>query len=218
MKIKKSIFLICTIVVLIGVIVLSGDISVLSSIFQMNSLESLTNIPNRKLLSSGKNFKTFDISKGDNTEYLYEIYNNSGEVIKSETVVRRFPALNYQSDSLLSIEIGVGTGVWLTQYYDTVKDHFSEVFESPIVVRNNKVAYMIISNNIYKIIIRDVFDENKYYKEFSLDDFAKVANPVDALIDIQYLDDDRLQVAYLSSENYIEKYSVIQLRTNGDEN
>ena len=162
------------------------------------------------LLSCGKNFKTFDIAKNYSPQYLYEIYNNSGEMVKRETVMNHPPTIIYPSDSLLSIEIVAGTELWLTQYYDTDKDLFSEVFPSPLALQDNKVVYMVFADNAYKLIVSDIFDPSKYYKEFSLD-FSPVANPVNAIISVEYLGNDKLQVKYLSNGNRDKKSVILQL-------
>jgi len=117
---------------------------------------------------------------------------------------------NSIGDSLLSIEIGVGTGTWLTQYYDVDKDIFSEMFESPITIQRDKIAYIKIFDNTYKLIVRNIFDKSKYYKEFNID-LSPVANPIDALVHLEYLNGDRLQITYLSGKDYVEKNSIFQL-------
>ena len=180
------------------------------------ALEKFTNVSENGadmiLLSSAENFKIFDISKDGKTEYLYEIYNNFGEMVKRETMTGTAPTIVYSSDSLLSIEIGVGTGTWLTQYYDPEKDIFSGIFESPIVVQNGMVAYMIILDNTYKLIFRNIFDKSKYCKEFSLNDFSPVANPVDGLLKVRFVDESTLEVIYLSGDAYVEKTAILYIK------
>ena len=147
---------------------------------------------------------------GESSIYSLENLISVSEIVKREIVLRKPPEITYLGDSLLSIEIGVGTGTWLTQYYDVDKDIFSEMFESPITIQRDKIAYIKIFDNTYKLIVRNIFDKSKYYKEFNLD-LSPVANPIDALVHLEYLNGDRLQITYLSGKDYVEKNSIFQL-------
>ena len=185
---------------------ISERIPVYSSGSIVNSFEDLSD---SVILITEKNFSIFDASKPGAPKYIYEIYSNSGDLVERETVTRSFPTITSLSDSLLSIEIGVGTGTWRAQYYDSDRDILSEIFDSPIAVINGKTAYFTVSNDIYKLVVRDIFNESEYYKEHILD-LSRVANPIDALVQVEYLDGDRLQVTYRSGSNYDNKSSTIQ--------
>jgi hypothetical protein len=163
------------------------------------------------IISSGKNFKVYDITKDNQPEYRYEIYNDKGEIVKSETVWRIEPHIEYLDDNtLLSIRISVGTGTALCQYYDVKTGVFSEIFESVKSAEYGKVVYMDSLNNKFKLIVRDIFDKLVYYNEFELD-FSPIANPSDVLLDVKFLNENTLQVSYLSGDEYDEKTTIIKL-------
>lgn len=169
------------------------------------------NISDEKMMDSGKNFKVFDISSNNNPEYRYEIYDNHGNIVKSEIAFRVEPKITYSADrTLLSIQIGGGTGVFLTQYYDILKDLFSEIYDSPFAVKNRKVAYMELSNGNLELVVRDIFDKSEYYKGFKLN-FSPVANPADAIINAKFLGESTLEVTYLSGEKYDSTTVALQL-------
>jgi len=174
---------------------------------QMNVAE---NTSTEIFSSLGEHFNIFDISTEYNREYIYEIFNAHGELVKREGALRRPPVIVYLDEFLLSIEFGVGTGTWMTQYYHITNDIFSETFESPIAIKYNKIAYVLVYENAYKLIVRDIFDKSIYYERFNLK-LSPVANPMDALINIEHLYDNRLRVTYLSGEDYMEKSSIFQL-------
>ena len=166
---------------------------------------------NGDVISSGMNFKVYDITKNGQPEYRYEIYNKNGKIVKDETILRVNPNITYISDdTLLSISIGAGTGTFLAQYYDINRDLFSEMFESPALVAYGDVVHMILSDGFLMLVIRDIFDESKYREEFELD-FSPVANPADALISVEFLDEDTLMISYLSGASYDEQTTILQL-------
>ena len=172
---------------------------------------SHTGDTNGYVISSGKNFKVYDITKDGQSEYRYEVYNKNGKTVKDETVQRVNPTITYISNNtLLSISIGTGTGTCLAQYYDVNRDLFSEVFESPALAAYGNVVYMTFSDGLFRLVIRDIYDESKYHEEFELD-ISPVANPADALINAEFLDEDVLLISYLSGAGYDEQTTILQL-------
>jgi hypothetical protein len=162
------------------------------------------------LLESGDNFKVYDITKDNQPQYRYLIYNSNGVIVKNETVWR-FPSITLMRDNtFLSISIGAGTGVFSTQYYDIERDLFSEAFQTPLVAEHGMVVYVDIFERGFKFIVRDIFEKSKYYKEFELD-LSPVTNPADAVSQIEFLDRDRLTITYLSGLEYVEKTSIFCL-------
>ena len=160
-----------------------------------------------KILSSEKNYKLHDLTRDGKPLYIYEIYNESGQIVKNEKVERSCPALKYLSDTLLSIEISAGTNLCLTQYYDIKADKFSEIFQTPLATQNNKVVYMKDSETL---IVRDIFDESRYVKEFRLD-FSTSAVPATLIKEAEFVNDDKLKITYLSGEDYNETTEMLLL-------
>jgi hypothetical protein len=163
------------------------------------------------LIESGDNFKVYDITKNNQPEYRYEIYNNNGVVVKNETAWRTYPHITTLfGDTALSITQAVGTGTFLTQYYDIGRDLFSEIFETPFTAEHGMVVYVDISEGDFKLIVRDIFDISEFYKEFEMD-FSPVANSPDAVRHVEFLDRNTLQVSYLSGVEYSEKMVTLRL-------
>ena len=165
----------------------------------------------KKLLYSGKNYKVYDISNNHQPEYLYEIYNEHGDIVKSEVVWRTSPSVVYISNNtLLSITVRVGTGTYFVQYYNVPNDMFSQVYASPILSDYGKVVYPILSDSNIKLVVSDIFDHSAFYKEFDLD-FSPSANPADALRDAEFLDENTLRIVYLSGSEYEEESVILYL-------
>lgn len=230
MKRKRSIFLlVLAVLFLFGTLVLTvkiipvqihwgGDFSIYST--ESTVEDSLVYLPenlekmeekntDKRILSSGKNHKLFDLTEEYIPEYLYEIYNNSGEIVKSETMVE-FPTITYPSGSLLSIEWGAGTGVYLAEYYDINKDLFSDTYQCPLAVQGYKVAYVEHSDDFIdgKLVISDIFDRANYYKEFYLDDMSSITTPVSK---VEFIDQKEVKVSYFMGEDNEEKTKILQL-------
>ena len=184
-----------------AMVVLFGTIFVLADVINTNE----------KIMYSEKYYMVYDITKDNQPEYRYEILNEKGNIVKNETVWRVCPKIEYLDDNtLISIEIGVGTGTWLTQYYDVNNDLFSEVFESPAIEKYGKVVFINISEDKPILIVRDIFNKTEYFEEFVVD-FSPVANPVDALKNVEFLDENTLKISYLSGNGYDEQTTTLQL-------
>ena len=171
------------------------------------------NIETGIVISSGGNFNVYDITKDNQPEYSYEIYNKSGKLVKSEIVWRISPEIKYEcwgEDTLISIRTAVGTGTSFTQYYDVNRDIFSEAFESVASSGYGKILYMDISNDTLKLVIRDIFCESLFYSEFDLD-FSPTANPADALKKAEFINEKTIMLTYIAGSEYVEKELILQL-------
>lgn len=198
-------------------------ISFLSLILCVIAIFTLTNITNqgtkkaagqnnqtgleKNVIDYGKHYKVYDVTQNDEAKYTYEIYNESGKIVKKEDVEKNCPKLKYLSEALLSIELNAGTNLCLTQYYDTKTDKFSEIFQTPFAIHDNKVVYMKDSETL---IVRDAFDKLKYNKEFRLD-FSSSAVPATLITKVKFIDDNELEVTYLSGEDYNEITEILLL-------
>ena len=164
------------------------------------------------IIIADKNFEVYEITKDNQPEYRYIIYNSYGEIVRDETVWRTQPHITYIfNDTLLSIYRGVGTGTYLVQYYDINKDIFSEIFMSVLLEGYGRIAYIIVTNGKYELVIRDVFDETLFCQRFELD-FSSIGNPVDGVRCIAFCSEDTIRITYLSGAEYDEKTEIINLR------
>ena len=165
---------------------------------------------NEIMISSETNFKIYEIAADAQSEYRYEIYDKNGDVVKNE-ITSRYPNICYMHDgTLLSINIGVGTGISLTQFYDINRNIFSELFFSVVSEGQGNIIHMTVLDDTIRLVVRDIFDKSKLYKEFELD-FSPVANPVDAIISVDFLDENVFEISYLSGEDYIAKTRVFEI-------
>jgi hypothetical protein len=165
------------------------------------------------VVSHGKNFKVYNITKDGQLEYRYEITDNSGRIVKTETVLRVSPDIFYLDDeTILCIKTGAGAGLFFTQYYDTNLSMFSKIYTSPILAQHGMVVYMQSSEQTLQLVVRDIFDKTEYYKEFELD-FSPTANPADSLLRAEFLDDHTLEVSYLSGKDCHTQTATLNLNS-----
>ena len=125
-------------------------------------------------------------------------------------ILRAYPSIEYVDDTLISITIGVGTGTFITQYYDISRDLFSELYDSPIAVGYGNVVYMEWLNSSLRLVTTNIFDNLAFYKEFELD-FAPTAIPTNVVIRAEFIDETTLSIIYLHGENYEEKSLILNL-------
>ena len=76
---------------------------------------------------------------------------------------------NYGENDIITLEYGYGgTNVHPKfRLYDAQKGIASRYFEGPIAVNGTLIAYFDVSNEEASLIVQDVFDVEKNYKEFS---------------------------------------------------
>jgi len=134
----------------------------------------------------------------------YEILNNSGEVVKSFDTNR--PAgLGLISENVVGLWVNTGTGTSWGVFYSVEDDILSETFDTPLMITDERIGLLRWSDNgAVILIVRDIFDTEIYYNEFLLEDFSTTANPIDALIQVEYIGDGELEVIYMSGQNFIE--------------
>jgi len=87
---------------------------------------------------------------------------------------------------------------------------FSEIFASVVLAEYGKIALLDWFDDKIKLVVRDIFDKSKYYEAFELD-FSPIANPINALQDITFLDKDTVEISYLSGNEFNKKTVILQL-------
>ena len=65
--------------------------------------------------------------------------------------------------------------------------------------------------NDMSLIVRNIFDEEVYFREFVLEGFSNVANPIDAIVYINYQGHGILEVIYFAGEQFVHKSLLIYL-------
>jgi len=163
---------------------------------------------NSNLVEKGKNHKVIDLSKVDEAEYHYYIFNNNGDIMFEETYYR-IPYFSYLGNDILQVQTG-GGNVSQNQYFNTDKNLISPIYYNPSLVENGKIVYMTYEGSKFKLIVRDLFDKSKFYKEYERE-FSHIATPYSILISAKFIDSNKLQVTYLAGKDYKKVTEIISL-------
>jgi len=170
----------------------------------------MTGCEEKIIISEGSNHKVFQISEISGRDYLYEIYSDSGKLVERDTTFRIEPTITYHDDKLIEIKISVGTGFYYTHFYDREGDKFSESFDVLRAAAYGKIVYVSPIEDRWVLIVRDIFDETEYYKEFYLD-FIKTADPYATIRLAEFIDEQNLRIVYVSGDEYDEIEAVLSL-------
>jgi len=163
----------------------------------------------RAEVKRGPNYRI--IETGEPFVLRYEIFNRDGDVVKSGAG-HTIPSLNGIGEDVTELSIRTGIDTKTVQFYSAKHDMFSDVFDTPIVITDELIGLLRWSNTgALNLIVRDMFDTETYCNEFLLEDFSNVANPMDALIQVEYLGNGELEVIYLSGQNFIETATILAL-------
>lgn len=154
----------------------------------------------------------YKIYTGESVEdrwyYYYDLFDEFGNIIKHECTFMDEPNISLISDSIVKVSVQSGTGrstQW-TYYYNVKDSLFSPVFYYTLNERANLVAYF----DGQKIIIRDVFDDKKYYKEIELQkDLSKTTDPIENAIFSTDL--KQITVFYVSGPDFQQTSEIINL-------
>ena len=169
------------------------------------------------LIEMGKHF--YIVSKAcelpDSTVYpycsfRYYIFDDIGEVVKIEELWRE-PRIEYVDEYILMISVSAGTATIVTHFYSIKNNMFSDYFQSPFLLTDTTIAYFFPYENTHKLIVQDIFYKDIFYQEFFFDDLL-VANALDVVESIEYLENGRIIVKYRVGENFTElRTKVLQL-------
>lgn len=151
-----------------------------------------------------KNYDIKEVKQASNTRYKYIIYDNDHNELDAGTTYRMEPDITNIND-ILELCVSAGTGLRNCKYYDTENKIKSDWFETPLLVNNTLVISFDKLTKPTGIVVQDIFDKSKFYKEygvnFSSDEFYPLKN-------IKFINDDTIEITYVSNENSIESKTI----------
>jgi len=177
--------------------------------------ESVTQVPENNKQPSKK---YFDIEKIDLTTVKYYIYDMNGDTVFAQETSRPLE-ISMIGEYIVDICIGMGTGISIHQYYDAQNNRFSDEYSYVAASSlGGLVAYIDTSmeNPIYnrKLVVRDIFDKNIFYKSFNLDFAPAVTMPIESA---RFTDgENELEIVYLSERPATPFSATLVIRANGD--
>jgi len=147
--------------------------------------------------------------------FYYEIYDKQGNVVLSKETSRP-TEITMLGETIVDIEIGMGTGLQVHTYYDVEGNRFSEEYVYVAAASGNLVAYVDgESLNDRTLVVRDIFDREIFYKSFGLDFAPAVDTPIESAVFTE--NENELEVVYLSERPATPHSITLPIRYNFDD-
>lgn len=116
--------------------------------------------------------------------------------------------IEFNSDNIIELTSGVGTGTWYSSYYNIKKDTFSKQYWYTIArYGDDRIAYI---TDTKKIAIIDLFSKKKE-RAYALDFSNSIAVPGELVTKAQFVNRDELRVTYVSGGDYKEITKTINV-------
>lgn len=158
----------------------------------------LTLLPNKMSYSVEKVNGTYNVSV--NNRWGKRIYENVYEL--EPTIIQ------VDKDTVL-IRNGKGDS-WTAKFINGKTNRVSDSFENISAYNGQLVVYGIYEDEQLKIVIRDIYDKDKVYKEV-IDTFPNVAVGAYIIKDAQIIDKHSVHLTYYVGDEWEEKDKVILL-------
>lgn len=139
------------------------------------------------------------------SSYIVDLYNEGGEIVYSIDFSEE-PRLSKSGDTII-INSG-GGNVTQIQFFDTTHATLSKVFEAPLETWEDKIAYMAFKDGETVLVIQNIYNADILYSEFH-NNFSITANPADAILNFELLNDNAAKITYLSGERFTETETEI---------
>lgn len=120
------------------------------------------------------------------------------------------PSVRQVGKKLLEVSVSVGSSACYTFYIDKEDARESDTYFNPILVGEKYVSYMEDG----KLNLRDIFytdqQEGLLYMTI-VRDFAKTADPMSAIMSIELIDNENIELTYLTGNDYTEVTEIIPI-------
>jgi hypothetical protein len=143
--------------------------------------------------------------------FRYQIYNEAGDIIKEDIAYRLEPEITpFESENLVEVAIGVGTGTRLYTYFDIKENKESEVFDNAHFLGGRLIAIVLRREEETVLVLRDIFGIEEYFYEIKRD-FSGFAVYSNAVISVTVVDATHIEVRYYkgtAAEEVLELITV----------
>jgi len=137
--------------------------------------------------------------------YEITLYDETGKKVLSE-IYPKEPWVKEVINDVLEIGISTGSPSSYVYFFNNTTAEVSNTYFNPILFGDEYIAYM--EDGI--LILTDIFNRGLLYKEIG-GDFSETANPISAIISIEMLDNNTIQLKYYSGLNFDEKLEIIKI-------
>lgn len=144
----------------------------------------------------------------DGDQYRVSIGKSNGEIVFKDTYNLE-PILSKVGKNTVMVTAGRGDS-WSSRFINGKTGKVSDYFENVSAYNEKLVVYATYDNGKLKIIIRDIYDKNNYYKEI-IDTFPNEAVPSYVIKDATVINDHLVYLNYYVGEAREEKGQFIFL-------
>ena len=159
------------------------------------------------ILMSSSNKISYSVEEV-NGNYNVSVNNRWGKSIY-ENVYGVDPIIMQVDEDTILIRTGGGDS-WTTKFINGKTNRVSDNFENISAYNGQLVVYGIYKDEQLKIVIRDIYDKDKIYKEV-IDTFPNVAVGSYIIKDAQIIDEHSVQLTYYVGDEWEEKEEDIGL-------
>jgi len=177
------------------------------TVVPINKIE--TNSPTITVIPGNKNetesIKSYYKIIKDKKGYIVKFYNKNKKVVY-EMDSPKEPYIVVIDKNILQTGISLGSPNNYEFFFNTKTSEISDTYNNPILIKNGKVV--IFQND--KLIVSDLFNKSKYYREF-VRDFSKTAVPSNSILSADFTNTKSLSISYLKGKDMVETQEVIEL-------
>lgn len=137
----------------------------------------------------------------DDRTYLYEIYDLDGNCLWRDIAYHYEPRISLYDSRYLEIHKGAGTNLWYCTYIDldTLFMSYGSI-EDAVYVADGMIGQMFFDESGMGLRLFVPFSYSDYYEEIRLDFYSDTAVPADCLMQINLIEEDKIQIEYLNEE------------------
>lgn len=170
----------------------------------------LLNLDKRRLKGNetifNENSKYYKIVQEDNFIDLYYIYSIDGKLLDEGSTDRPIQ-INLVSNEVIELRFGMGSGISSHKFYDIKNGIISREYQN-VLLSSSSLCVHVDDSNLTKLVVEDIFDSEKYYKEFDLN-LSKVPTPIEK---IEFINNNtKIKISYLEGEEMITKTTILDL-------
>lgn len=147
----------------------------------------------------------YSVEKIDD-KYIVSISNDQGEIIYKGAYALQ-PVISKTGESTFMVTVGKGDSR-TTKFINKKTGIVSDGFENISACNEKIVIYGTYESDKLKIIIRDIYDKNKYYEEI-IDTFPNVAVGSYIIKDAQIYSNGSIDLTYYVDDDWTEKKKVV---------
>lgn len=153
-----------------------------------------------------KKFKNYySLSPKSNGNYAFKLYDKSKKIVDNTTLANR-PMIYFINDHIMQIKVPYCNPSYSTYFYNIETSQLSDIYDTPAYAYDDKVIFIEDG----KLIIRNVFDKEIYYKVIKRD-FSENAIPSYAIFEVKVISDHELEITYAKGENFTETTETLDL-------